>query len=207
MKKIDKDILFNNMDFNLIIKEFGLIKKYNKGEIIKLMGDEVNRIGIILDGYISINQLDSDGNEVLVNELQKDDIFLEVFVVAKNEYIPVNVLSFSDTNIIFLDYHQAKLKYPQIIENMAILLANKTINMNKRVQILSQLSLRSKIMTFLNFENKNNEWFEIMFNREELALYLNANRSSLSKELSKMQEEGLIEYRKNLFRIKKTNKI
>lgn len=42
----------------------------------------------------------------------------------------------------------------------------------------------------------------IPFDRQQLADYLNTDRSALSKELIKMKKDGLIEYRKNVFEIK-----
>ena len=41
--------------------------------------------------------------------------------------------------------------------------------------------------------------FEIPFDRQQMADYLNLDRSALSKELSKMKSDGILDYRKNHF--------
>ena len=41
----------------------------------------------------------------------------------------------------------------------------------------------------------------IPFNRQQMADYLNLERSALSKELGKMRDEGILEFRKNRFRL------
>lgn len=46
--------------------------------------------------------------------------------------------------------------------------------------------------------------FDISYNRQQLADYLSVDRSALSKELGKMQKEGLIRVERNHFCILKT---
>ena len=48
--------------------------------------------------------------------------------------------------------------------------------------------------------------FDIPFNRQQLADYLSVDRSALSAELGKMQKEGLLRVKKNLFEIMKESK-
>ncbi|MDD2505686.1 MAG: helix-turn-helix domain-containing protein, partial [Bacilli bacterium] len=50
-----------------------------------------------------------------------------------------------------------------------------------------------------NINNSNK--FKISFNRDALADYLNLNRSSMSRELSKMRNEGIIQFNKNEFEL------
>ena len=81
------------------------------------------------------------------------------------------------------------------------MLAARTLTMNRRIQILSKLTIREKILTFLSQEcavtGKNT--VEITLNREDMAAYLGTNCSALSRELSKMKKEGILDYRKNIF--------
>ena len=75
--------------------------------------------------------------------------------------------------------------------------------MNDRVQILSKTTIREKIVTFLSqYSNRfGSKTFSVPFDRETLALYLGVNRSALSRELSAMQRDGILEYYKNSFKI------
>ena len=58
-------------------------------------------------------------------------------------------------------------------------------------------------MTYLSLQSNfhQSREFDIPFNRQELADYLCLNRSKLSYELSQMQAEGLIRYKKNHFEV------
>ena len=56
-------------------------------------------------------------------------------------------------------------------------------------------------MSYLNTVSlqKGIREFDIPFDRQQLADYLNLERSALSKELGKMRRDGLISVRKNHF--------
>ena len=66
---------------------------------------------------------------------------------------------------------------------------------------VSQRGLRSRILIYLTMqaERRGANSFQIPFSREEMADFLCVNRSKLSHELSLMEQEGLIRFRKNCF--------
>ena len=74
--------------------------------------------------------------------------------------------------------------------------------MNTRIQILSKLSIREKLITlFSSYSSDGSESFVLPFNREDMAAYIGADRSAMSRELSKMKKEGIIDFHKEAFRI------
>ncbi|MDR1677327.1 MAG: helix-turn-helix domain-containing protein, partial [Deltaproteobacteria bacterium] len=66
-------------------------------------------------------------------------------------------------------------------------------------------TIRDKALSYLSEQAKQQKsnLFEIPFNRQELADFLSVERSALSAELSKLQNEGLIKFRKNKFELLK----
>ena len=94
--------------------------------------------------------------------------------------------------------------HENVIKNMMALLADQTQNLNKRVDCLATTSLKGKVARYLlqvGKDKKENEAFEIPYNREELALYLGVQRPSLSRTLTQMADEGLISYHRSSFKI------
>ena len=89
------------------------------------------------------------------------------------------------------------------------MLAERTLKMNDRIQILSKPTLRDKIVTFLSQASRRagSGTVRIPLDREGLAAFLGCERSALSRELSRMQKDGLITYRKNLFILHKDEPI
>ena len=79
--------------------------------------------------------------------------------------------------------------------------------MSDKMEIISKRTTREKIMTYLlsEAEKKHNQRFEIPFSRNELADYLCVERSAMSRELSKMQQDKLIRYTKNNFELLESN--
>lgn len=75
--------------------------------------------------------------------------------------------------------------------------------MNNRIQVLSKLSIREKLFTLFSMYQKPNgtRTIRLPFDRSGLAVYLGVNRCALSRELSRMQDEGLIRFDKNEFTI------
>jgi len=91
----------------------------------------------------------------------------------------------------------------QLIENMVHIIANKNRDLMRKVEVISKKTLREKILAYLSIQAQlqDSRYFEIPLGRVELAEYLCADRSALTRELAKMKAEGLIDYDKNCFRI------
>lgn len=84
-----------------------------------------------------------------------------------------------------------------------MLLSHENMRKFYRLAILSQRSLRSRIMMYLTMQagQRGTKGFHIPFSREELASFLCVNRSALSRELGRLQREGVIQFRGNQFAI------
>ena len=84
---------------------------------------------------------------------------------------------------------------------MLALVANENMKKEYRLAILSQKGLRERIVAYLTMQanRRRRQTFAISFSREEMASFLCVNRSALSHELSLMEREGLISFRKNVF--------
>ena len=82
------------------------------------------------------------------------------------------------------------------------MLAGRTLTMNDRIQILSRPTLRGRLVAFFSqYVRRVGRSFAIPFDRADMAAYLGTDRSALSRELGRMQKEGLLRFRKNRFEI------
>ena len=95
------------------------------------------------------------------------------------------------------EFHQ------RLIFNLMRDIAQKTIIFHRKIEITSKRTTRDKLMTYLSIMAKETgtSIFEIPFDRQELADYLDVERSGLSSEISKLRAEGIIECEKNKFRL------
>jgi len=180
---------------------------YHKGETILLNGSQVTEIGIVLNGKVNIIGEDYQGNAHLLGTLGINGIFAETLACAR-AISPVRVIAQEDSEILWLKLQQLLTPCQQacgfhtkLIENMMYLLASKNLMLNQKIEILAQRTIREQILTYLRIIQRQakTKYFLIPFSRQALADYLGVDRSALSRELSKMQNEGLISYRKNQF--------
>jgi CRP-like cAMP-binding protein len=206
--------LFNDMSDDDILKAIeclkGKVKKYNKDDIIYLAGDEISKIGIVLNGSILITKDDIMGNRNILTSISPSGLFAEAFICSNITCISVTVIAKEKCEILFLEFQKLSQVcksscnfHNKLILNMLYIIANKNIILNNKLDILSAKTTRGKLMAYFNMQidiNKSNK-FKIPFNRDALADFLNLNRSNMSRELSKMQTDGIIQFKKNEFEI------
>lgn len=206
--------LFDGIDINDIMPMLSCLgsfqKKYKKDEMIILESDKVRSIGIVLSGNVHMVKEDEEGNLSILVNIKQGEVFGESFACTGHFDSCVSFMSASKCTIMFLPFykiiHTCKMScgfHHRLIENMMRLIGQKNIQLMEKVEIMSQKKLRDKILTFLRHQSQKemSSKFTIHLGRVELADYLCADRSALTRELSCMQRDGLIKYEKNTFEL------
>ena len=95
----------------------------------------------------------------------------------------------------------------KLIHNLLSISVQKNLVLTSRIFCTTPKTIRERLLTYLSSQSlkAGSSSFDIPFNRQQLADYLNLDRSALSKELGKMQQDGLIEYHKNMIYLAKDN--
>ena len=185
-------------------------KRYEKGETLLTAGSVTERMGLVLEGSVTIESNDAWGNRTIISHVGCGQVFAETYALLENEPMLVDVTASENCRILFLRsgriQSQQNSQNPWALKYITNLL---TISMHKNL-ILSGRSfhpapktIRGRVMAYLNSASlqRHSREFDIPFDRQQLADYLNLERSALSKELGKMQREGLVFCRKNHFTI------
>ena len=184
------------------------VLSYNKKDIIIAEGEAIRWIGIVLSGSVQIIQIDYFGNRSIVSDIEPSQLFGEAFACADEKEIPVNVVANEACEIMFIDYERtihpccnACAFHAKIIYNLMKSMAIKNIMFHQKMQITSKRSTREKLMEYLMLQAKKNgsNSFDIPFDRQELADYLEVDRSGLSSEISKLRKENIIKSNKSHF--------
>lgn len=185
-------------------------KKYQKNEIIFLESKEVRNVGILLSGSVHMVKEDPEGHHTLLVAMKEGELFGESFSCGSHLDSRVSFFAAVPCTVLFLPFykviHSCKLSctfHHRLIENMVRLIGDKNVQLMQKIEIISQKTLRGKIMAYLQNQalEQNSSQFQIPFGRLELAEYLCADRSALTRELSCMKKEGLIWYEKNNFQL------
>ena len=182
-------------------------KKFRKGTMIFHSGDIISTLCFLTSGSVTIESNDMWGNRTILNLVGKGQFFAESYALLPNEPMLVDVCANEDCTIVFLDMKAiGKLDESiraRLLSNLLMITTRKNLHLSSRSFHTAPRQVRGRIMAYLNTVSvqKHSREFDIPFDRQQLADYLNVERSVLSNELSKMQRDGLIRCRKNHFEI------
>jgi len=177
------------------------IRHYEKGEIILLSGDTIRHMGILLSGTAHAYLEHIDGSQIIMSRLKPMSVFGEILVSTRTHKSPVTIYATSDVAIAFIQYEgmlnlcpSACAAHSMFIQNMLKAMGDKYFRLFDRINILREKTLRDKILAYLFTlsDRGNTAKITLPLTKTMLADYLLANRSALSKELRKMEDEGII---------------
>ena len=177
------------------------IKHFSKNEILLMTGDMVRHIGIILSGSAVAYLEHMDGSQILMSNLTPRSVFGEILVGTRTHKSPVTIYATADTTVAFVEYSQlfssqatGCAAYPTFLQNILKTIGDKYFRMFDRINILREKTLRAKIMAYLQTMRGEDKTtcVTIPFSKTMLANFLMANRSALSKELRRMEDEDII---------------
>lgn len=177
---------------------------YQKGETVFDQGSSIHEIGIIESGELIGRNYDLMGHASVIARMGRGDIFGESYAYLTNSTLFVSVAAVKNSHVIFLDATAMKEVNNSILNtNYISIIAKKNVALTRKMNCVTPKSIRERLMAYLETERNihQSNSFDIDFNRQELADYLLVDRSSLSHELSLMQKEGLITFKKNHFKI------
>ena len=191
------------------------VRRYQKGELLLLAGYETKEVGILLEGKITAMKNTPDGASVAITEMGPGGLFGDV-LSGSSEKSPVSVMAQTECLAIYLPYEKiihpcAKLHetHLQLLQNLVLTISNKYFALDRRVELLICKSLRTRICLWLleQAAEAGQATFAVPLTRAGLAEYLNCDRSALSRELGRMQREGLIETFRGSFKILDTERL
>lgn len=208
--------LFQNMttqDISSALQCVGAFTKgYKKDEYIFLEEDKVQCVGCVISGSVQMIREDIWGNKTTLIVIGEKELFGESFACGGDGTVAVSFVAKEETEVLFLPFDRvmhscssACAHHQKLVINMVTVMAEKNARLITKIDILSKKTLREKISTYLLSEASyyNSKYFEIPMGRVQLAEYLNADRSALTRELNLMKAEGFIDFEKNTFRIMK----
>lgn len=191
---------FSEKEIKLFLKE-GQMKllSYNKGEIIHFDGEDCDRLEIIIEGQVTIDRIDSAGNLLRISHFMEGDILGGNIMFSSN---PVYLMTVTATRYIvileipkgvlfeLLSTNKLFLKaYLEFVSDLTTILGNKIRN-------AINIPLKEKIMNYLRQEYKvqRSSVIQLRLTKKALADRLGVERTSLSRELKKMANHGLITF-------------
>ena len=187
------------------------VRRYGRGEFLWHAGDAVPMAGIVLSGCVDAVQYGEDGGAVLTVRQEKGGVFGDLLMAAGQASPLSLVASAEGAEVLFLplegilsDCGRGCACHIALRRNLLAETASKFWQLRQRVVYLTEPQLRRRILLFLRDrrEETGSDYFRLPYSRQEMAEMLGVNRSALSRELGRMQREGLLEFYRSSFRLK-----
>ena len=180
-------------------------KQYEKNEIIFCVGDKFQYAGMVLDGAVELSFSDENFNQINMNHFFTGQMFGESLACANIQHSPVQMMALVKSRILFFNFEKllsrsvdSNLLVEQLRVNLLHDFARQNVFLNRKVRILGQKKLRDKIKVYLRgLEKKEDGTMKVVFNKSALAEFLGVDRSALSRELKRMQDEEIISVSKD----------
>ncbi|MBR5288065.1 MAG: Crp/Fnr family transcriptional regulator [Clostridia bacterium] len=189
------------------------VRRCAKGETILAEGGGAQLVGVVLSGCVQVSRTDYNGSRSLIARLAASDLFAEAFAFAGVQALPVSVTAAEDAEVLLLDASRitqscasACAFHRQMIDNLMRILALKSLAFSRKLEIISRRTTREKLMTYLTQQaaQAGSQSFVIPFDRQELADYLEVDRSGLSAVIGTLRREGVLRSEKSRFTLLKT---
>ena len=183
------------------------VRSYGKGEALVLAGEPSRRVGIVLSGELEAYRPAPGGVRIPIARVEPGGVFGDV-LGGSSLSSPVTVLAAAPCEVLLMPYE--KLLLPgadparqRVLQNLVRTISDKYFLLSRRVDLLLLKSLRAKVCAYLLSEAEvhHSLTFTIPYSRIQLADYLNCDRSALSRELSLMQRDGLLETYRSSFKL------
>jgi CRP-like cAMP-binding protein len=200
IRKIDLLKLINPQEMESYLTDGnGKITQYGKNNIVHFVGEVCSKLEIILSGKVVIERIDESGNLMTIAEFFSGDVLGGNLMFSKNPYYPMTVTAKEATLILeinkerlfrlFSDNHEFLRSYLEYVSDHTVILGD-------RIKHYVNRTIRDSIISYLDYECKkqNSSTIKLNMTKKALAERIGVQRTSLSRELAKMREDGLIKY-------------
>lgn len=190
------------------------IRRFGRNEYANQAGDAFDGLGVILSGQAAVIKENSEGDRMILSILKPGDLFGEMAAFSDIRKWPATVIAQTDCEIMYVppdklvgQCEHSCMGHRKLIMNMLGILSKKALMLSRKLEYLSIRSMRGRIASFLLEQCKKTgqTTFLLPMNRNELADFLNVTRPSLSREMSRMREEGIIDFHRSSIQVKNMN--
>lgn len=187
------------------------INEYAKNDCITLAGDNFTGVGILLSGKAVVTKENFVGNRVIMALVGPGEMFGEMMAFEGSKEWPATVVAAEPCTVMFLPPEkitgECKNLCPshrQMITNILKIIAGKALMLNRKLEYLAIKSMRGRLSTYLLEQHKRHgqATFMLPLKRSDLADFLNVSRPSLSREMCRMRDEGIIDFHRESVKIK-----
>ena len=203
LKQIDLVKSFDANQLESLLQAKGnKVNSYEKNNIVHFVGDICENLEIILSGEVAVERIDESGKLMTIAEFFDGDILGGNLLFSKNPCYPMTVTAKKATIILEISKRQLFYLFASSLDFLKSYLAyisDHSVILGDRIKHYVNRTIRECIISYLDYESKKQEssTIKLTISKKALAERIGVQRTSLSRELAKMRNEGLIEFDKN----------
>ncbi|MDR2917698.1 MAG: Crp/Fnr family transcriptional regulator [Tannerella sp.] len=185
------------------------IKAYKRGECIARQGDRVMSLYMLSKGRVKTEIVSDSGLTLSIEEISAPYPLAAAFLFADENHFPVDVTALEDCEIILISktsIEKQMTKCTAFLRGFMAFIANRVQFLSERLKIFSQKGIKAKIAYYILQRDKNGS-FELGRSISSLADYFGVERPSLSRAISELVRDGIIDYEAGKGRILSYNEI
>ncbi|MDR0505570.1 MAG: Crp/Fnr family transcriptional regulator [Dysgonamonadaceae bacterium] len=185
------------------------IKNYKRGELIASQGDRVSFLYMLTKGKVKTEIISNSGLTISVEEISAPHPLAAAFLFTDDNRFPMEVIALEDCEIILISkssIEKQMAKCPGFLRGFMVFIANRVQFLSERLKIFSQKGIKAKIAYYILQHDKNGT-FELGRSIASLAEYFGVERPSLSRAISEMVHDGIIEFEAGKGKILKYNDV
>lgn len=197
-----------------MLKCLGAInRRYSKGDYVFRRGDRTDCLGVVTEGCVRIVKEDYWGNRTVLSEVRTGGMVGCEYACSSERLLDVSVVAVEHSEVLFLDVNRIANVctsscefHNRLVRNMIRILAHESVDLNQRLDQMSKRTTREKVCAFLSDQARisGEREFLVPLNRQQMADHLSVDRSAMSAELGRMKRDGLIEFSKNRFVLRRS---
>lgn len=172
------------------------IRVYKKGECIALQGDRISYLYMLSKGRVKTEIISTSGLALSVEEISAPYPLAAAFIFAEDNRFPVEVVALEDCEVILISkaaLEQQMAKCPGFLRGFMGFTANRVQFLSERLKIFSQKGIKAKVAYYI-LQRDEKGAFELGKSVASLAEYFGVERPSLSRAISEMVKDGIIEF-------------
>jgi len=192
--------LFNGLPEDQQVKLAGIAaeKGFSRGHTIFSEGDDGAGFYVVISGRIKVFKMSPDGREQILHILGPGEIFGEVPVFAGSRF-PANAQAMDESRVLYFD-RDALIslieKNPSIALGMLSVLSRRLRMFAAMIDDLSLKEVPGRLASYLLYlskKEKDSKDLELDITKGQLASLLGTIPETLSRILTKMSGQGIIE--------------
>lgn len=172
-------------------------RKFRKGEILAIQDEPVNRLIILLSGSVKGEMTDPSGKIAKVEDIEAPSPLAILFLFGENNRFPVQATAREDGTAIIIP-KQSVLRMlsmnETLLKNYLDISADFASRLSRKLHFMSFRTIRQKLAVYLSDLSKKQGSDTVTLDRPKSALaeYFGVARPSLEREITRMEEDGLI---------------